>query len=94
MNHYQPDEFLVATNQPLELPPSYQVRPPRVGEASTAPSSPATQAQKAMGISNKGKTERPSRTVEGDLIQKARKDVAVDPQIRDTLDKESQPTQS
>jgi hypothetical protein len=94
MNHYQPDEFLVATNPPLELPPSYHVRPPRAGEAPLAQSSPATQAQKAMGVSNKDKTDAPSPTVEGDLIQKARRDIAVNPQIRDTLDKEAQTTQN
>jgi hypothetical protein len=88
LDHYQPDEFLVPTNPPLELPPNYNLRPPRTGEPNNGVD-PATQAQKAIGVNKveKSSTATGSNTAEENLIKQASKDVAVDPNIREKLEK-------
>lgn len=64
LDHYQPDEFAIPTNPPLELPPNYKLRPPRTGDGQTSPSSahvkdqnPADKAQEAIGVKKKDVTK-------------------------------------
>lgn len=44
----RPDEFMVARNQPLVIPPDYALTPPRPGEADPGASDPSAQALQAL----------------------------------------------
>lgn len=49
-----PDEFRVMTHAPLTLPPDYNLRPPRPGEARPQENDPAADAQAALFGENVG----------------------------------------
>jgi hypothetical protein len=49
-----PDEFRVMTHAPLTLPPDYNLRPPRPGEARPGESDPSTEARAALFGDNVG----------------------------------------
>lgn len=49
-----PDEFRVMTHAPLTLPPDYNLRPPRPGEARPGESDPASEARTALFGDNVG----------------------------------------
>jgi hypothetical protein len=49
-----PDEFRVMTQAPLTLPPDYNLRPPRPGEARPQENDPAADAQAALFGENVG----------------------------------------
>lgn len=49
-----PDEFRVMTHAPLTLPPDYNLRPPRPGEARPGESDPSSEARTALFGDNVG----------------------------------------
>jgi hypothetical protein len=85
-----PDEFAVASPQPLAMPPDFNLRPPAPGSERAAQQlSPSQQARTALvgrakvqDYLNRGLT-----TGEASLLARARADVVL-PGIRETLDKE------
>ncbi len=81
-----PDEFRVVSQAPLTLPPDYSLRPPRPGEARPQELQPGDEARAALFgqdvAANASAGER-------SLITHAGAE-AVDPNIRDTIDYESQ----
>ena len=81
-----PDEFRVVTQAPLTLPPDYSLRPPRPGETRPEELQPSQDARAALfgqGIA------RGASQGERTLVANAGAE-AVDPNIRDTIDYESQ----
>lgn len=81
-----PDEFRVMTHAPLTLPPDYNLRPPRPGEARPQENDPAAEAQTALFGENVG-----AQASQGEraFIAAAGATTANDG-IRDTIDYESQ----
>ncbi|MBX3429449.1 MAG: DUF3035 domain-containing protein [Hyphomonadaceae bacterium] len=81
-----PDEFRVMTHAPLTLPPDYNLRPPRPGEARPGESDPSTEARAALFGDNVGQSasqgERAFVTAAGAAT--------ADDNIRDQIDYESQ----
>lgn len=81
-----PDEFRVMTHAPLSLPPDYNLRPPRPGEARPSERDPATEAQTALFGENVGaQASQGERT-----FVAAAGATAADDNIRQTIDFESQ----
>jgi hypothetical protein len=80
-----PDEFKVVTKAPLVVPPDYSLRPPKPGEARPQEASPESEAKTALFGQDVG-----TQASEGEqlLVAKAGAD-AVDPTIRDQIDRES-----
>jgi hypothetical protein len=81
-----PDEFRVMTHAPLTLPPDYNLRPPRPGEARPGENDPASEARTALFGENVGAQ---SSTGERAFISAAGA-TAADDNIRETIDFESQ----
>jgi len=81
-----PDEFRVMTHAPLTLPPDYNLRPPRPGEARPGETDPAGEARTALFGDNVGQAasqgERSFITAAGAAT--------ADDNIRDTIDYEAQ----
>jgi hypothetical protein len=81
-----PDEFRVVTRAPLTLPPDYSLRPPRPGEPRPQELQPEEEAHAALfgqdTAAGASQGERSFVTAAGAQ--------AVDPDIRDTIDFESQ----
>lgn len=81
-----PDEFRVMTHAPLTLPPDYNLRPPRPGEARPGESDPSGEARAALFGDNVGQAasqgERSFITAAGAAT--------ADDNIRDTIDYEAQ----
>lgn len=81
-----PDEFRVVTQAPLTLPPDYNLRPPRPGEARPQELAPDENARAALFGQDIGvAASQGERT----LVAAAGAEAA-DPNIRDTIDYESQ----
>ena len=81
-----PDEFRVVTQAPLTLPPDYSLRPPRPGEARPQELEPTDNARAALF----GQEIAPGASQgERTLVANAGAE-AVDPNIRDQIDYESQ----
>jgi hypothetical protein len=81
-----PDEFRVVTQAPLTLPPEYSLRPPRPGENRPEELQPSQDARAALF----GQEIAPNATQgERTLVTHAGAE-AVDPNIRDQIDYESQ----
>ncbi|HET9229946.1 MAG TPA: DUF3035 domain-containing protein [Vitreimonas sp.] len=81
-----PDEFRVVTQAPLTLPPDYSLRPPRPGETRPEELQPSQDARAALF----GQEIAPGASQgERTLVANAGAE-AVDPNIRDTIDYESQ----
>jgi hypothetical protein len=81
-----PDEFRVMTHAPLTLPPDYNLRPPRPGEARPQENDPALSAQTALFGENVG-----AEASQGErAFIAAAGATAADDGIRDTIDYESQ----
>jgi hypothetical protein len=81
-----PDEFRVVSQAPLTLPPDYSLRPPRPGEPRPQELQPADDARAALfGQDVAAGATQGERT----LVTHAGAE-AVDPNIRDTIDFESQ----
>lgn len=85
-----PDEFSIATNQPLVIPPSYDLRPPAPGTNKT-PEGPGHPAEEALFGSvpavPPGTSQSPGELA---LLQHAGADRA-DPQIRQRVNSETAP---
>jgi len=81
-----PDEFRVMTHAPLTLPPDYNLRPPRPGEARPGESDPSTEARAALFGDNVGQQasqgERAFVTAAGAAT--------ADDNVREQIDYESQ----
>jgi len=81
-----PDEFRVVTQAPLTLPPDYNLRPPRPGEPRPSEIEPTQEARTALfGETTGVDASQGERT----LVAAAGATTA-DPEIRDTIDFESQ----
>lgn len=81
-----PDEYRVVSQAPLTLPPDYSLRPPRPGEPRPQELQPADDARAALfGQDVAANASQGERT----LVTHAGAE-AVDPNIRDTIDFESQ----
>ena len=82
LDHYQPDEFAIPTNPPLELPPNYKLRPPRTTDNEKTSSihikeqNPSDKAQEVIGIKKSSiQNQKKSSAKNNDndsLIQKAK----------------------
>ncbi len=81
-----PDEFRVVSQAPLTLPPEYSLRPPRPGEPRPQELEPDAEARAALFGTD---VAVGSRAGERSLVANAGDD-AVDPNVRDTIDYESQ----
>lgn len=81
-----PDEFRVVTQAPLTLPPDYNLRPPRPGEARPQERGPDADARAALFGQDVGAAASPG---ERQLVTDAGAEAA-DQDIRDTIDFESQ----
>ncbi len=81
-----PDEFRVVTQAPLTLPPDYNLRPPRPGEPRPQEMAPGQEARAALFGQDVGAAASPG---ERTLVSSAGASTA-DPDIRDTIDFESQ----
>jgi hypothetical protein len=85
-----PDEFAVVRRAPLSVPPNYELRPPRPGERPPPQINPREQAQSAVfGVPSTGQAAPVAATAgETALIETLRLQ-AVDPSIRQQVDRES-----
>jgi hypothetical protein len=81
-----PDEFRVVTQAPLTLPPDYNLRPPRPGEPRPQELEPDAEARAALFGQDIGAS---ASAGERTLVASAGAGAA-DPNIRDTIDYESQ----
>jgi hypothetical protein len=81
-----PDEFRVVTQAPLTLPPDYNLRPPRPGEPRPQELEPDADARAALFGESVG---REASGGERQLVDAAGA-TAANPDIRDTIDYESQ----
>jgi hypothetical protein len=70
-NRQRPDEFAVARNAPLVVPPEFALTPPRSGEADTGATDPRAQALQALFGG-----PQPRSAVENNLLQVAHADRA------------------
>lgn len=81
-----PDEFRVMTHAPLTLPPDYNLRPPRPGEARPGESDPATEARTALFGDNVGQ-----QATQGErAFVSAAGAATADDNIREQIDYEAQ----
>ncbi len=81
-----PDEFRVVSQAPLTLPPDYSLRPPRPGEPRPQELQPTDEARQSLFGQDVGAS---ASAGERQLVSDAHAD-ATDPNIRDTVDFESQ----
>jgi hypothetical protein len=81
-----PDEFRVVTQAPLTLPPDYSLRPPRPGEPRPQELQPTEEARQSLFGQDVGAS---ASAGERRLVADAHADTT-DPNIRDTVDFESQ----
>lgn len=81
-----PDEFRVVTQAPLTLPPDYNLRPPRPGEPRPQELQPTEEARAALFGADIGQG---ASAGERGLIVAAGAEAA-NPEIRDTIDFETQ----
>jgi hypothetical protein len=81
-----PDEFRVVSQAPLTLPPDYSLRPPRPGEPRPQELQPTDEARQSLFGQDVGASASQG---ERQLVSDAHAD-ATDPNIRDTIDFESQ----
>lgn len=81
-----PDEFRVMTHAPLTLPPDYNLRPPRPGEARPGESDPSTEARAALFGDNVGQAATQGERA---FISAAGASTA-DDNIREQIDYEAQ----
>ena len=82
LNRERPDEFAVARNAPLVVPPDFALTPPRPGEASPTATDSRTQAIEALfgGPSPRSSSETTLlREAEGDRVAVGARSVVGDP---------------
>ena len=70
-NRARPDEFAVARNQPLVVPPDFALQPPRPGEPDQSGTDPRAQALQALFGG-----PQPRAAIENNLLQVANADRA------------------
>src|SRR4051795_430773 len=70
-NRARPDEFAVARNQPLVVPPDFALQPPRPGEPDQSGTDPRAQALQALFGG-----PQPRAAIENNLLQVAHADRA------------------
>jgi hypothetical protein len=86
-----PDEFAVVTRAPLEMPPNYNLRPPRPGAQRPQEDTAIDEAKQVVFGENQPVQQAPTKEVtqgEAILLQKTGA-VSVDPDIRDKIDEET-----
>ena len=83
-----PDEFAVVKRAPLEMPPSYGLRPPRPGAPRPQEQTTSQQAKQSVFGASTYEQAAPASTGEGFLIQQAGGTQA-DPNIRRKVDAET-----
>lgn len=86
-----PDEFAVVTRAPLELPPDYNLRPPRPGATRPQEDTAIDEAKQAVFGSSEVKPAvktQPISQGENILLQKSGA-TGIDPNIRDKIDLET-----
>lgn len=81
-----PDEFRIMTHAPLTLPPDYNLRPPRPGEARPGESDPSTEARAALFGDNVGQAASQGERA----FVSAAGAATADDNIRDQIDYEAQ----
>lgn len=87
LDHYQPNEFNVSDNPPLSVPKDYKLRPPVDGSKNPPSDQKASEAaQTALGVKKQDTTASSS---EKELVVKASSGQAVDPNIRDAVNKDA-----
>jgi hypothetical protein len=88
LNRQSPDEFAVIKRAPLEMPPSYTLRPPTPGAA--RPQEQKSQEQARTVVFGSGEEQRAAAPAgaESAILQKAGTDIA-QPDIRTTVDRET-----
>jgi hypothetical protein len=87
LDHYQPNEFNVSDNPPLSLPKDYKLRPPV--DASKNPPSDQKASDAAQTVLGVKKQDAMSGSSEKQLVNKASNGQAIDPNIRDTVNKDA-----
>ncbi|NCO04153.1 MAG: DUF3035 domain-containing protein [Alphaproteobacteria bacterium] len=88
-----PDEFAIVKRAPLEMPPNFNLRPPRPGQARPQEDSAVDEAKQAIfgeeGVSVAQTEAAPVSEGESILLQKSGVDLTA-PNIRDVIDAETQ----
>lgn len=86
-----PDEFQVTTRAPLEMPPNFNLRPPRPGAPRPQEETTKTEAKQAVfGTQSEAVLPEPSNMTQGEAILLQRGGAnTIDPNIRDVIDAES-----
>lgn len=87
-----PDEFAVTTRAPLEMPPDYNLRPPRPGAPRPQEDSATEEAKQVVfGTANAAEPKKQKAIMtDGEAILLRKSGVAgIDPNIRDTVDRET-----
>lgn len=86
-----PDEFAVTTRAPLEMPPDYNLRPPRPGAQRPQEETPIQEAKQAVfGMESTEKKVEAEPMTGGEAILLQKSNVAdIDPNIRDKVDQET-----
>lgn len=96
LDHYQADEFNVAENPPLSMPPNYTLTPPSYDANSKDKNkeqkkqkddSSSMKAKEAL-LGKKSKTEDTESASAKAIVAKASADTKADPKIRETVEKE------
>jgi len=82
-----PDEFQVVKRAPLEMPPTYSLRPPSPGAPRPQEQATIEEARETV-FGQQGNVPKSVSTTEGALLQQAGA-TRVDPNIRAKVDKES-----
>ena len=86
-----PDEFKITTRAPLEMPPNYQLRPPRPGAQRPQEDTAIEEAKQAVfGVESTQPQQQAEPMTQGEaiLLQKSGAN-AIDPNIREKLDAEA-----
>ena len=85
-----PDEFAVVTRAPLEMPPSYNLRPPRPGAQRPQENTAIDEAKQVVFGTNEVKKEASREVTQGEsiLLQKTGASTATS-NIRDIIDRET-----
>ena len=92
LDHYQPDEFQVQEHPPLSMPKDYSLRPPKSPEPAGQQQNMSTKKAEAALTGkqpNKTTSGKIDKNAQG-LIDKANAGDKVDPNIRETVDKEAE----
>ena len=85
-----PDEFAVVTRAPLEMPPNYDLRPPRPGVQRPQEDTAIDEAKQVVFGANEVKQTTPQNVTQGEaiLLQKTGA-VSANSNIRDVIDQET-----